>query len=93
MAVNVCVSGLIHSPQSHIIKSVMLGLVFVDFSVYDVACRLFIGCDDGIREEGLKRVPTHMGINGNEKADFLARTADEEGMSPTGSLVNYPPLR
>ncbi|GFX62014.1 hypothetical protein TNCV_276621 [Trichonephila clavipes] len=34
------VTGLRHSPQSHIIKSVMLGLAFVDFSVCDVACRL-----------------------------------------------------
>ncbi|GFX91029.1 hypothetical protein TNCV_5106591 [Trichonephila clavipes] len=40
MAVNVWVSGLIHSPQSHIIKSVMLGMAFVGFSVCDVACWL-----------------------------------------------------
>ncbi|GFW73377.1 hypothetical protein TNCV_2800411 [Trichonephila clavipes] len=28
-----------------------------------------------------------MGINGNEKADFLARTAVEEEVSPTGTLT------
>ncbi|GFT40026.1 uncharacterized protein TNCV_12581 [Trichonephila clavipes] len=31
-------------------------------------------------------VPSHVGIDGNEKADFLARAAAEEG-SPTGSLT------
>ncbi|GFV19156.1 transposable element Tcb2 transposase [Trichonephila clavipes] len=32
-------------------------------------------------------VPSHVGIDGNEKADFLARPAAEEEVSPTGSLT------
>ncbi|GFW78785.1 RNase H domain-containing protein [Trichonephila clavipes] len=32
-------------------------------------------------------VPSHVGINGKEKVDFLARTAAEEGMSPAGPLT------
>ncbi|GFV46105.1 hypothetical protein TNCV_1256611 [Trichonephila clavipes] len=53
MAVNVWVSGLLHSPQSHIIKSVTWGLAFVGF--FSLRCsKQAIGCDDGIREEGLK---------------------------------------
>ncbi|GFX07781.1 uncharacterized protein TNCV_4160501 [Trichonephila clavipes] len=54
MAVNVWVSGLILSPQSHIIKSVMWGLAFVEF--FSLRCSMkVIGCDDGIREEGFMR--------------------------------------
>ncbi|GFU33142.1 uncharacterized protein TNCV_4156641 [Trichonephila clavipes] len=32
-------------------------------------------------------VPSHVGIDGNEKADFLARTATEEEVSSTGYLT------
>ncbi|GFW31034.1 adhesion G protein-coupled receptor B2 [Trichonephila clavipes] len=32
-------------------------------------------------------VPSHVGIDGNEKDDFLAKTASEEGVSPTGSIT------
>ncbi|GFV05680.1 RNase H domain-containing protein, partial [Trichonephila clavipes] len=41
-------------------------------------------------------VPSHVGIDGNEKADFLARTAVEKEVSPTGyltHLMNNLPLR
>ncbi|GFT47157.1 uncharacterized protein TNCV_3747991 [Trichonephila clavipes] len=34
-----------------------------------------------------KWVLFHLGIDGNKKADFLARTADEEEVSPTGSFT------
>ncbi|GFX61657.1 hypothetical protein TNCV_2591001 [Trichonephila clavipes] len=33
-------------------------------------------------------VPFHVGIDGNEKADFLVMTAAEEAISPTGSYVS-----
>ncbi|GFX72401.1 uncharacterized protein TNCV_1253551 [Trichonephila clavipes] len=32
-------------------------------------------------------VPSHVGIDGNEKADFLSRTAAEKGVTQTGSLT------
>ncbi|GFV93524.1 uncharacterized protein TNCV_1988371 [Trichonephila clavipes] len=32
-------------------------------------------------------IPSHVGIEGNEKADFLARTAAVEGVSPRGNLI------
>ncbi|GFX73985.1 uncharacterized protein TNCV_2954681 [Trichonephila clavipes] len=32
-------------------------------------------------------IPSHVGIEGNERADFLARTAAEEGVSPRGNLT------
>ncbi|GFY04387.1 hypothetical protein TNCV_4414751 [Trichonephila clavipes] len=32
-------------------------------------------------------VPSYVGINGNEKVDFLARTEAEEEVSPTGFLT------
>ncbi|GFV85514.1 hypothetical protein TNCV_3773381 [Trichonephila clavipes] len=55
MAVNVWVSGLIHSPPSHILKSVMWGLAFVE--LFSLRCSMqAICCDDGIWEEGLKVV-------------------------------------
>ncbi|GFU64002.1 RNase H domain-containing protein [Trichonephila clavipes] len=34
-----------------------------------------------------QQVPSHVGIDGNEKADFLARTAAEEEVSPVGYLT------
>ncbi|GFV64999.1 hypothetical protein TNCV_763411 [Trichonephila clavipes] len=35
-------------------------------------------------------VPSHEGIDGNVKTDFLARTAAEEGVSPNGSPLPEP---
>ncbi|GFX50993.1 putative RNA-directed DNA polymerase from transposon BS [Trichonephila clavipes] len=32
-------------------------------------------------------IPSHVGIEGNERADFLARTAAVEGVSPRGNLT------
>ncbi|GFW40028.1 RNase H domain-containing protein [Trichonephila clavipes] len=32
-------------------------------------------------------IPSHVGIEGNENADFLARTAAVEGVSPRGNLT------
>ncbi|GFW72515.1 RNase H domain-containing protein [Trichonephila clavipes] len=32
-------------------------------------------------------IPSHVGIEGNERADFLARTATVEGVSPRGNLT------
>ncbi|GFW35778.1 hypothetical protein TNCV_4436251 [Trichonephila clavipes] len=46
-------TGLINSPQSHIMMSVMQDLTSLVFSVCGVTCRRF-GCGDGIREEGLR---------------------------------------
>ncbi|GFT18955.1 uncharacterized protein TNCV_4725921 [Trichonephila clavipes] len=49
MAVYFWVPGLIYSPQSHIIMSVMFGLAFVAIS--SLRCSMqTIGCDDEIRE-------------------------------------------
>ncbi|GFT42813.1 retrovirus-related Pol polyprotein from transposon 412, partial [Trichonephila clavipes] len=36
---------------------------------------------------GRKWIPSHVGIEGNERADFLARTAAVEGVSPRGNLT------
>ncbi|GFU16844.1 hypothetical protein TNCV_923431 [Trichonephila clavipes] len=55
MAVYFWASGLLHSPPSHILKSVMWGLTFVE--LLSLRCSMQdIGCDDGIREEELKVV-------------------------------------
>ncbi|GFV50664.1 nucleic-acid-binding protein from transposon X-element [Trichonephila clavipes] len=53
MTVYFWVPGLINSPQSHIMMSVMQDLTSLVFSVCGVTCRRF-GCGDGIREEGLR---------------------------------------
>ncbi|GFX14433.1 RNase H domain-containing protein [Trichonephila clavipes] len=34
-----------------------------------------------------RRIPSHVGIEGNKRADFLARTAAVEGVSPRGNLT------
>ncbi|GFU29207.1 uncharacterized protein TNCV_278201 [Trichonephila clavipes] len=53
MTVYFWVPGLINSPQSHIMMSVMQDLTSLVFSDCGVTCRRF-GCGDGIREEGLR---------------------------------------
>ncbi|GFS50146.1 hypothetical protein TNCV_2761 [Trichonephila clavipes] len=53
MTVYFWVPGLINSPQSHIMMSVMQDLTSLVFSVCGMTCRRF-GCGDGIREEGLR---------------------------------------
>ncbi|GFV83172.1 hypothetical protein TNCV_1898991 [Trichonephila clavipes] len=53
MAVYFWASGLIHSPQYHILKSVMWGLTFVEILSLRSGMQA-IGCDGGIREEGLR---------------------------------------
>ncbi|GFX14804.1 hypothetical protein TNCV_1485471 [Trichonephila clavipes] len=52
MAVNVWVSGLILSPQSHIIKSVMWGLAFADF--FSLRCSMQATVTMESRRRGLR---------------------------------------
>ncbi|GFW50972.1 hypothetical protein TNCV_3592541 [Trichonephila clavipes] len=86
------VPGLINSPQSHIMMSVMQDLTSLVFSVCGVTCRRF-GCGDGIREEGLRddylelkfytvlrACRTALSVNGG-RSEFSLRLAAHGGKS------------
>ncbi|GFX88497.1 hypothetical protein TNCV_2279651 [Trichonephila clavipes] len=78
LAVYFWASGLINSPQSHILKSVMFGLTFIE--LLSLRCSMqAIGCDDGIREEGFKsnRRATVLHIAGNLNQEATENVSEQ----------------